>query len=118
MGQNENGETETGVGGGQAEYALLGFFGRVNYDYLGRYLVEVSGRYDGSSRFAKESRWGWFPSASLGWRVSEEPFFHAVRKWVDNLKLRLSFGSLGNQNVSSYYTYMRLVSIRNPSFKH
>lgn len=113
VGQNENGETETGVGGGQAEYALLGFFGRVNYDYLGRYLVEVSGRYDGSSRFAKESRWGWFPSASLGWRVSEEPFFDAVRKWVDNLKLRLSFGSLGNQNVSSYYTYMRLVSMHN-----
>lgn len=113
VGQNENGETETGVGGGQAEYALVGFFGRVNYDYLGRYLLELSGRYDGSSRFAKESRWGFFPSASLGWRVSEESFFRPAKQWIDNLKLRLSFGSLGNQSVSSYYTYMRLVSMHN-----
>ncbi len=74
VGQNEEGVTETGVGGGQAEYALLGFFGRLNYDYMGRYLFELSGRYDGSSRFGREHRWGWFPSASVGWRISEEPF--------------------------------------------
>jgi TonB-linked SusC/RagA family outer membrane protein len=111
VGQNEEGVTETGVGGGQAEYALLGFFGRLNYDYMGRYLFELSGRYDGSSRFGREHRWGWFPSASVGWRISEEPFFEPARDLVDNLKLRLSFGSLGNQNVSSYYTYMRLVSM-------
>lgn len=112
VGQNEAGVTETGVGGGQVGYALLGFFARVNYDYLGRYLFEVSGRYDGTSRFAKEHRWGWFPSASAGWRISEEPFFEPAKDLVDNLKLRLSFGSLGNQSVSSYYTYMRLISIR------
>ena len=113
VGQNEEGVTETGVGGGQAQYALLGLFGRVNYDYLGRYLFEVSGRYDGSSRFASKNRWGWFPSASVGWRMSEEPFFEPAKNVVDNLKIRLSFGSLGNQSVSSYYTYMRLISLHN-----
>lgn len=110
--QNDKGETLTGVGGGQNDYALAGFFGRINYDYKGRYLAEVSARYDGTSRFAEGHRWGWFPSASVGWRISEEPFFEPARKVVDNLKLRASFGSLGNQNVSSYYTYMRLVSIK------
>lgn len=111
VGQNANGEVLTSVGGGQSEYALAGFFGRVNYDYKGRYLLEASGRYDGSSRFATGSRWGVFPSGSVGWRISEEPFFKPLSRYVDNLKLRASFGSLGNQNVSSYYTYMRLVTI-------
>lgn len=111
VGQNPEGETITGVGGGQNAYALAGIFARLNYDYKSRYLFEVSGRYDGTSRFAKGSRWGWFPSASAGWRISEEPFFLPARKVIDNLKLRVSFGSLGNQNVSSYYTYMRLISI-------
>ncbi len=111
VGQNANGEVLTGVGGGQNEYALAGFFGRVNYDYKGRYLFEASGRYDGSSRFAAGSRWGFFPSGSVGWRISEEPFFKPLSRYVDNLKLRASFGSLGNQNVSSYYTYMRLIAV-------
>ncbi len=104
--------SEDAYGGGQNEYALLGFFGRVNYDYKGRYLAEVSARYDGTSRFDEDNRWGWFPSASVGWRISEEPFFGRAKKVVDNLKLRASFGSLGNQNVSSYYTFLRLVSIK------
>jgi TonB-linked SusC/RagA family outer membrane protein len=111
VGQNANGEVITGVGGGQNAYALAGAFTRLNYDYKGRYLVEFSGRYDGTSRFAADSRWGFFPSASAGWRISEEEFFKPARKFVDNLKIRGSYGSLGNQNVSSYYTYMRLVSI-------
>ena len=111
VGQNANGEVLTSVGGGQNEYALAGFFGRVNYDYKGRYLFEASGRYDGSSRFAAGSRWGFFPSGSVGWRISEEPFFKPFSRYVDNLKLRASFGSLGNQNVSSYYTYMRLITV-------
>ena len=102
--------TEGAYGGGQNEYALAGFFARINYDYKGRYLFEVSGRYDGSSRFAPGNRWGLFPSASAGWRISEEPFFGNAKDLVDNLKLRASFGSLGNQNVSSYYTYMRLIT--------
>lgn len=111
VGQNAEGEVLTEVGGGQSEYALAGFFGRVNYDYKGRYLFEASGRYDGTSRFAAGSHWGFFPSGSVGWRISEEPFFKPLSGYVDNLKLRASFGSLGNQNVSSYYTYMRLISV-------
>ncbi len=98
--------------GGQNEYSLSGIFGRVNYDYQGRYLAEISGRYDGTSRFASGKRWGFFPSVSLGWRISEEQFFSPLRNVVDNLKLRLSYGSLGNQNVDSYYTFLRLVSIK------
>lgn len=111
VGQNAEGATITGVGGGQNEYALLGIFGRINYDYKSRYLFEVSGRYDGTSRFASGSRWGFFPSASAGWRISEESFFQPVRQWIDNLKVRGSFGSLGNQSISSYYSFARLISI-------
>ncbi len=112
IGTDSEGTTITTVGGGQKSYALLGFFGRLNYDYKGRYLFEVSGRYDGTSRFAENSRWGFFPSASAGWRISEEPFFAPAKEYVDNLKLRLSYGSLGNQNVG-YYDYLRLVKIEN-----
>lgn len=99
------------MGGGQNEYKLAGFFGRVNYDYDSRYFAEVSGRYDGSSRFSSNNRWGWFPSGSLGWRISEEQFFEPAKQVVDNLKFRASYGSLGNQNVSSYYTFLRAISL-------
>ena len=102
VGLNGDGIKEFMASGGQSEYALLGFFGRVNYDYKGKYLFEVSGRYDGTSRFAKGSRWGLFPSASAGWRISEEEWFAPAKKAVSNLKLRLSYGSLGNQNVAAY----------------
>ena len=81
----------------------------MNYDFKGRYLIEASGRYDGSSRFAKGHRWGLFPSVSGGWRISEEPFFEPARDIVNNLKIRASYGSLGNQNVSDY-SYMRTIS--------
>lgn len=111
VGPNGNGETLTSVDGRQYEYALSGIFGRVNYDYKGRYLAEISGRYDGSSRFARGHRWGFFPSGSIGWRISEESFFAPARPWIDNLKLRLSYGSLGNQAGVDYYGYIRLVSI-------
>lgn len=104
------GESVDHVEGGKGEYALLGFFGRINYDYKGRYLFELAGRYDGSSRFAPEHRWVFCPSGSLGWRISEEPFFAPARNVVNNLKLRASVGSLGNQNVSSY-AYMRTISV-------
>lgn len=108
---DESGATITSVAGGQSEYALMGFFSRVNYDYKGRYLFEASGRYDGSSRFAAGNRWGFFPSASLGWRISEEPFFTPAKSVVSNLKLRASAGTLGNQNVSNY-AYMRTIDIK------
>lgn len=90
------------IKGGQSRYKTLGFFGRVNYDYAGRYLVEFSGRADGSSRFWKDNRWAFFPSASFGWRASEEKFFSSVSPWWSNAKLRFSIGSLGNQQVSDY----------------
>lgn len=107
---NEEGATITALEGGQSEYALLGFFGRLNYDYKGRYLFELAGRYDGSSRFAQGYRWVFCPSASAGWRISEEPFFAPAKSVVDNLKLRASVGALGNQNVDNY-AYMRTISI-------
>ena len=106
---NDEGAIITELAGGQSEYALAGFFARLNYDYKGRYLFEASGRYDGSSRFAKGHRWGLFPSFSAGWRISEENFFKPAKDIVNNLKLRASFGSLGNQNVSDY-AYMRTIS--------
>ena len=61
-------------------WAVQGAFFRLNYDYAGKYLVEVNGRYDGSSKYASDSRWGFFPSASLGWRLSEEKFFEPAKK--------------------------------------
>ena len=86
-----------------SSYRTLGFFVRANYDYKGKYLLELSGRYDGSSRFPQDSRWGFFPSASAGWKISEEPFFQPIKGWWNMAKLRLSYGSLGNQQVSNYY---------------
>ena len=86
-----------------------GYFGRINYDYAGKYLVELSGRYDGSSRFAKAHRWGFFPSASAGWRFSEEKFFEPLHSWWSNGKVRLSYGSLGNQQVG-YYDYIQKIT--------
>ncbi len=86
-------------------WATRGFFGRINYDFMGKYLVEVNGRYDGSSRFASDNRWGFFPSVSLGWRISEEAFMEKSRDWLSNLKLRVSWGLLGNQAGAAYYTF-------------
>ena len=96
--------------GGQNEYAIMGGFGRFNYDYQGKYLFEASGRKDGSSKFKEGQRYAFFPSLSTGWRISEEKFFKPVTPIVDNLKIRLSYGSLGNQNVNGYYPYIRTVN--------
>lgn len=115
VGSDAEGEKRMEVEGGQNEYALAGFFGRLNYDYKGRYLLEASGRYDGTSRFAGGHRWGFFPSMSMGWRISEEPFFAPLSGQVGNLKLRYSFGSLGNQQVG-YYDYIRKISIGTGSY--
>ncbi|MCM1176939.1 MAG: TonB-dependent receptor [Clostridium sp.] len=106
----KTGETVSYTEGGKSEYAIMGFFGRINYDYKGRYLFELAGRYDGSSRFAPGHRWVFCPSGSAGWRISEEPFFAPAKKVVDNLKLRASVGSLANQNVTNY-AYMRTISV-------
>ena len=87
-----------------SEWALMSFFGRINYSYKDRYLLEGNLRYDGSSRFADGHRWGLFPSVSAGWRIAEESFWKnsSLSKTVDNLKLRLSYGVLGNQNIGVY----------------
>ncbi len=82
-------------------WRLMSLFGRLNYNYKGRYLLEASFRYDGSSRFHPDYRWGFFPSFSGGWRVSEESFMKNVH-WMDNLKFRASWGQLGNQDVGTY----------------
>lgn len=100
------------VGGGQNAWKTLGFFYRVNYDYMGRYLFEISSRYDGSSRFSSGHKWGFFPSFSAGWRISEEPFFAPLKPTVNNLKFRASYGTLGNQKVAKYITYLRLVNFK------
>lgn len=109
VGTDDKGNVITAVEGGQNQYALQGIFGRINYDYLGKYLAEISGRYDGTSRFARGHRWGWFPSGSIGWRFSEEKFFEPLQPMWSNGKIRASFGTLGNQNVSDYYTFLRLM---------
>ena len=101
--------------GGSYEYALFGAFFRANYDYEGKYLLEVNGRYDGTSRFGESNRYGFFPSFSAGWRVSEEKFFSGAKNIVNNLKFRASYGTLGNQlpkpNPASadYYPYIPLM---------
>ena len=89
---------------GLSEYALLSYFGRINYSFKDRYLLEGNVRYDGSSRFAKNNRWGFFPSFSAGWRISEEEFWKEskIGQAFDNLKLRASYGVLGNQNIGTY----------------
>ena len=93
--------------GTSSEFALRSGFGRINYSYLGRYLFEANARYDGSSRFAKGNRFGFFPSFSAGWRISEEPFFDVP--WISELKLRGSWGQMGNQAIGNYTFYPRIV---------
>ncbi|WP_346237339.1 TonB-dependent receptor [Niabella insulamsoli] len=92
--------------GGADEWALMGYFARFNYDFRGKYLLEFNGRYDGSSRFPKESRFGFFPSVSGGWRVSEEQFWQSMKPIVNEFKLRASYGSLGNQQEAAIYGYL------------
>ena len=87
-----------------SEWALMSFFGRINYSIKDRYLLEANLRYDGSSRFASAHRWGLFPSVSAGWRITEEGFWKnsSLSNVINNLKLRLSYGVLGNQNIGVY----------------
>ncbi len=82
----------------------LSWFGRVNYNFLGRYLLTATMRADGSSKFTEGNRWGYFPAAAVAWRISDEPFMKDAQKWLDNLKLRVSFGTSGNDQISSGLT--------------
>ena len=88
-------------GGSASEWALRSYFGRLNYNFNEKYLLEANVRYDGSSRFATGYKYGTFPSFSAGWRISEESFMSEI-EWMDNLKLRASWGQLGNQNIGTY----------------
>jgi TonB-linked SusC/RagA family outer membrane protein len=88
--------------GGWEEWAILGGFGRLNYSFKDKYLLEVNGRYDGSSKFPEDQRYGFFPSVSAGWRVSKEKFWNVSPKFISDLKIRGSYGSLGNGNIGSY----------------
>lgn len=93
--------------GGKSHVALQGLFYRFNYNYKEKYLFETNGRYDGTSRFPRDSRFGFFPSVSAGWRISQEKFMQGTSNWLDNLKLRASYGTLGNQLLGSdYYPYI------------
>jgi len=99
------------VNGYSNEWATAGFFGRVNYDYDGRYLAELNMRYDGTSRFRKGSRWNLYPSFSLGWNVAREAFWESLQQTVNTLKFRGSYGELGNQNTTAWYPTYRTMTL-------
>jgi TonB-linked SusC/RagA family outer membrane protein len=101
-------------------FASQGIFGRLNYNFNEKYLFEFSGRYNGSSRFSKDTRWGFFPSASAGYTVSKENFWEPIKKYVNTFKLRASYGSLGNENIlnpktvgfnTAYYQYLTTIPV-------
>ena len=96
--------------GGGGSYSLISFFGKANYSYDDRYLVSFTLRHDGSSRFGKHNRFATFPSVSAGWRISQEKFMRETSSWLDDLKLRASWGQTGNQDISSTARYTIYVS--------
>ncbi|WP_308550014.1 TonB-dependent receptor [uncultured Parabacteroides sp.] len=91
---------EMNMGYNESHWAINGFFFRLNYNYKQRYLFEVNGRYDGSSKFPDGDRYAFFPSVSAAWRISEEAFWEPVKGWWDDMKIRASYGSLGNQQTT------------------
>src|SRR3546814_13734614 len=92
-------------------WATAGFFGRLNYDYKGRYLLEVNARYDGTSRFMREKRWNLFPSFSAGWNIAEANYCNLGA--VELFKLGGSYGKLGNQNTANWYPFYLLMPVGN-----
>lgn len=97
----------TTAGGNYSESALISYFGRLNYNYDDKYLVQLTARRDGTSRLPKDTRWGNFFSASLGWRISKEAFFNV--DWIDDLKLRVNHGTLGNSSIG-YWDYQAVIN--------
>jgi TonB-dependent starch-binding outer membrane protein SusC len=100
--------------GGEEENRLLSYFGRLSYSYANKYMVQANIRKDGSSRFSPENQWGWFPSVSLGWRLSEESFFEGLKPTINEFKLRGSYGTLGMQEVGNY-TFIPVIATDNSS---
>ena len=98
---------------GLSEYAIAGVFARINYDYNGIYLLELNARYDGSSKFPTNEQWGFFPSASFGYRISNEQFMESTRDWLNELKIRGSIGSIGNQNIANN-AFLPIMTRANP----
>src|SRR5690606_33756923 len=98
--------------GTHAQWLLVSTFGRLNYDFDSKYLFEANLRYDGTSRFIAANRWAAFPSFSAGWRITEEEFMSGLKNSINQLKLRVSWGKLGNQNIgSSYYPFADALAI-------
>ncbi|GHT70875.1 SusC/RagA family TonB-linked outer membrane protein [Bacteroidia bacterium] len=94
------------------QYSVRGGFFRLNYSYQDKYLAEINGRYDGSSKFSEDFRFGFFPSVSLGWHMGEENFMKFSRNWLDAFKIRASYGEIGNQNIPAY-AYTPTMSLNN-----
>lgn len=92
----------------KTRWALASFIGRLNYAYKDNYIVTFTGRYDGNSRYAKGHKWGFFPSVALAWRISGEKFMNNTSTWLDDLKLRLGWGQLGNSNLALYSSFTKL----------
>ena len=105
------GKTEPSVTGTDSDYAMTSILGRVNYAYADKYLFQFNIRRDGSSRFGKNYRYGTFPSFSLGWRMSEERFFTPVKNVIDDLKLRTSYGVIGDQQAIGDYDYATYITV-------
>lgn len=102
--------------GSRWDYNRISFFGRINYNYGNRYLLQLTMRRDGSSKFGADSRWGDFPSVAIGWRLSEEGFFQKGGL-LDDLKIRASWGRLGNENALGYYDFQALISTYNTMYQ-
>ncbi|MCL1932680.1 MAG: TonB-dependent receptor [Candidatus Azobacteroides sp.] len=107
------GSSATQTNGGYSRaLAMISGFGRINYDYAGKYLLEANFRADASSRFSPKNRWGYFPSFSAGWRISEENFMNGTKNWLDNLKIRGSYGLLGDQSAAGdYYPWINTYNL-------
>ena len=96
-----------------SDYAIRGAFYRINYNYKDRYLFEANGRYDGSSKFPKDDRFGFFPSFSVGWNIARESWMEKALDYVSDLKLRASWGQIGNQNIGNYGYYSTMQPVGN-----
>ena len=113
LGAIDAGTTNGSITGNYNEWAMRSYFGRINLNWDDKYLLEANLRVDGSSKFAPDRRWGYFPSVSAGWRISEERFMNATSSWLNQLKIRASYGSLGNNATTSYYMYQSLFASAN-----
>jgi TonB-linked SusC/RagA family outer membrane protein len=102
------------AGSNHTWWSVAGFFGRINYIYKDKYIFEANGRYDGSSKFAAGKQWGFFPSASAAWRITEEPWMNPFKPVLSNLKLRISYGEVGNQDVP-LNSFISTLSVTNPT---